>query len=267
MWLKSLTRLILVLVFAASANSCGGGGGSGGNSDSTQAPPIQGHYIDYGYYLTSGSQPSEVYGSTTIAFLGGPVTSEAELLNQAATYSNLGIRKFIVNLIGIDPARAGDLLGRIAAFGTVFAVYPVDEPNINGCNPAVLQQITSLGYPLFTIYAPTKYGTVCTSYFDIIGLDDYEVSPQQAFGELETLGRLNPSAKLAVVPGGASPWKADPQPFFDYAKSNPRVILIIPFLWATLPQAPVGIRDNGMSQTYQNLGKEIIQYNGSLGTG
>lgn len=260
-----LLTLVAALLLSVSVNSCGGGGSSSGSDDA--APVHPGHYIDYGYYLTSGSQSSEVYGSTTIAFLGGPVTSEVELLDQASTYSNLGIRRFIVNLIGIDPARAGDLLTRIAAFGTIVAVYPVDEPNINGCDQAILSRISSLGYPLFTIYAPTKYGNGCTSYFDIIGLDDYEVSPQQVFGELETLGRLNPSAKLAVVPGGANPWKQDPKPFFEYAKSNPRVILILPFLWSTFPQAPVGIRDNGMAQTYQNLGKEIIQYNGSLGTG
>lgn len=218
------------------------------------SPPA--HSIYYGYYLTQGTQPSEVYQSTNIAFLGGPVTNEAELLQQANEYSSLGIKKFIVNLIGITPGQAKTLLPKLGVFGTIVAIYPIDEPNVNGCDETILTSFRKLGYPMFAIYGPQRFGFRCSQYFDWLGLDDYETSTP--FNELEALGATNPTAQLVLVPGGASPWNQNPKQFYDYSQSHPRVVAIIPFLWYT-PQGSnlIGIRDNGMATQYTELGKQI----------
>ena len=251
-----LSRLITILSVSLLLGSCGGGGGS---STSTP-PPTRGLF--YGYYLSQGTQPSEVYQSTNIAFLGGPVTSESELLDAAATYSNLGVRKFIVNLIGITPVQAGPILKRIQVFGSIVAVYPVDEPNVNGCDQTSLSAIRGLGYPMFTIYGPERFGWVCSQYFDILGLDNYDASGQEYFQELEHLSATAPGSQLILVPGGASPWKQDPKPYYDYAISHSKVIGILPFLWYSPPNTNLGgIRDNGMSSTYIELGKQIGRAN------
>lgn len=247
----SLLTLSLCLV------NCGGGGGGG---DSPQVKPPVSHAIEYGYYLTAGSQPSETIGSVSIGFLGSPITSESELLSQAATFNNLGVKRFIVNLIGIAPSQAGPLLKRLEAFGTILAIYPVDEPNINGCDKTNLSSLRTLGYPLFTIMGPARFGWACAEYFDWIGIDDYEKGTG-VLDDITNFSKGHPGIRMVLVPGGASPWRESPDPYFEYSKQHEEVVAIIPFLWHSFQDGPLGIDQNGMAVTYTNFGKQILEFN------
>lgn len=252
----SLGGRALLSALTLTIAACGGGSSSSSSSE----PPARGP-IEYGYYLSQGTQSSEVYYATTFAFLGSAVTNETELLQQAADYANVGIHRFVVNLVGMTPAQAAITLPKIAAFGTIAAIYPVDEPNVNGC-PATLDAFKALGYPLATIYGPARLGFPCIEAFAIVGLDDYDKG-SGVLSDIDALSKAYPGLQLMLVPGGASPWKADPGPFVEYAKSHPKVWGIVPFLWYS-PQGIVGIRDNGMSSTYQSAGTQVIQFNQRL---
>jgi len=59
-----------------------------------------------------------------------------------------------------------------------------------------------------------------------------------------------------LIPGGADPWRQDPACFVAYAHANPQVVAIVGFLWNTVGSM-IGIRDNGMNETYSAAGRKL----------
>lgn len=147
----------------------------------------------------------------------------------------------------------------------VYAWYIVDEPNIPEINlsGAQLETINALvrastngtvfaNLPLAAIYGPaTTYQGVQS--FDWVGIDNYDEYPFDNGQYQHLVSQLKPTQKTFLVPGGGSPWKQDPRPYYYYAQGDQRVIMLMPFKWFD----PDGIVNNGMAPAYREVGRAI----------
>lgn len=148
-------------------------------------------------------------------------------------------------------------------------LYPMDEPNnvvtteaefIKGIN--LIRKVASSyrelsGAKYAVIYATDK-PYMAIGEFDYAGFDDYD----NRSSVLKTwypmlLNQLKPWQKTILVPGGQSPWKQDPTPFVNFAEENLEVGMVLPFIWADVPDSGKGIRSNGMAAQYTAAGKTI----------
>lgn len=152
----------------------------------------------------------------------------------------------------------------------VVAVYPVDEPDVQGINTADMTTANALirvtmaqyGYlkdkPLAVTYGVN--GTPAISTFDWCGFDNYG-APIFTDGEYDSfVAKLRPEQRTIIVPGGGDPWKQDPTPFAQKAASDPRVKLIMPFMWFD-NGGNKNIETNGMAPAYRAVGFPIKQAN------
>lgn len=164
-----------------------------------------------------------------------------------------------------------DALQHAGLLGMVKALYPADEPERDANIPAdqIIQCNTNLralakaypelsGVKIAVIYGDGHDYRGIVSY-DWIGVDAY----QYGAGILTSiypglLAQMSTNQKLILVPGGADPWHADIQPFYDYALSN-RVALIAPFIWVDQwgGTANLGIHGNGNAQPYNAVALQI----------
>lgn len=160
--------------------------------------------------------------------------------------------------------RSEGLLEQVVAF------YVVDEPNIPEVNIGAqdlgnavswLETIASFYWPqplpTCAIYGWVNNGNDWrgVQHFDWVGCDNYGMDVSQIGARV--LQQLAPPQKLVVVPGGGNPWREDPQPFYDYAQAQPRVIMIMPFKWF----GSDGIGQNGMAPQYQAIGSKVKETN------
>ena len=166
-----------------------------------------------------------------------------------------------------DALRKDSVLDRIAV------IYPIDEPDGRHVSHETMsicaQTIKSIAAE-YAELANVKLGVIYSTHmtypgideFDIIGLDKYgmgsNVLISKEFKELNK--RRQPHQKIILVPGGAEPWKQNPEAFERYAHLHPEVIGIIAFLWIDYTENGEtfkGIGSNGMAQTYVELGKRL----------
>lgn len=150
----------------------------------------------------------------------------------------------------------------------VHAIYTVDEPDVNGISNedmntanAAVREITVhypelAGKPLVVVYGVN--GTPGLYSFDWAGFDNYG-TPIFTNGEYDQfVAKLNANQKVIIVPGGSNPWQDNPAPFMAKAQADPRVALIMPFMWFDAnPGGTGGIRDNGMAPAYRAVGTAI----------
>jgi hypothetical protein len=148
--------------------------------------------------------------------------------------------------------------------GHVHGWYTIDEPNISeiGLSAADIATANNLiratldgQLPLLCIYGNEgRYGAYPgIASYDWVGFDNYG-APIFSNGEYDNLVRqLSPMQHTIIVPGGASPWREDPRPFYDHAQTDGRVALIMPFKWFGTD----GIAVNGMAPPYRAVGKLI----------
>lgn len=151
-------------------------------------------------------------------------------------------------------------------------IYPSDEPNntIAGYEQQklgtdivrkVAAEFTELsGVKLAVIFAAGSEHTGHDLY-DYIGLDDYDMKSHVLVGkEFKKMeAALLPHQKLIIVPGGA--YGQDPIPFINFAHANAKVGIVMPFLWFSehsFNVGALGIKDNGMKDTYIATGKKLL---------
>jgi hypothetical protein len=167
-------------------------------------------------------------------------------------------------------APRADGMARLAAFkmqldavglaDMVTALYPLDEPESHGLSDAqlvqVLQQMKATwpGPKLAVFYSSNPHGYPGLSQYDLAGRDDYDAGP----GALDNVPPVKGAQKLLVIPGGADPWRANPQPFYDYAMAHPNVYAIVPFVWFDRG-VDKGIRSNGTAAQYIALGCKVTR--------
>lgn len=153
-------------------------------------------------------------------------------------------------------------LGIEGLIDNVAAWYVVDEPNIAevNLNEAELATICALVRASIPFQAPlvTTFGASNGSYpgihsFDWVGFDNYG-APIFSNGEYQHLAsQLASGQRTVILPGGADPWREDPAPFYNWAQTDPRVAMIMPFMW----QNPGGIAINGMAPQYRAVGLKV----------
>ncbi len=149
----------------------------------------------------------------------------------------------------------------------IMALYPIDEPDKNGktdsevtATNAMLRHVMSdigMSASLAVIYDCVSSSKPGIASYDWIGCDDYgsgcDVADGSRYAALKA--QLTSSQHLMLIPGGADPWKQDPQCFLDAANWDSQIIAIMPFLWVDY-ELP-GIRANGMRDSYVRVGKII----------
>ncbi|MBU8978193.1 hypothetical protein JI752_018755 [Lysobacter sp. MMG2] len=189
----------------------------------------------------------------------------------------------------------GELVDKLIAGGylvpnnpeasTVVAFYPVDEPeykkglvDINGApHPALANAVNVIksnpatsNFPVVGIVSQ-DYGPVVQGMrlFDWVGMDDYKscmpvvalCSSSYATSHANFTAALRPEQRTIVVPQAATGGDLDENPhdpFLTYqmAMSDPRVIMLMPFLWANT--AMTGVRDlPGLRNAYLPIGYQI----------
>lgn len=145
--------------------------------------------------------------------------------------------------------------------------YVLDEPDIavrKGLTESDLAKAIGAIHTVFpgiktmTIYSNSG-NTPGIALFDFIGRDDYS----KGTGVLTELPKLGLNQRWVIVPGGADPWKQDPTPFMEFAKTNP-VEYVVAFLYSDYPnngKINRGIKDNGMWPVYQAAFQSTIGAN------
>ncbi len=249
------------------------GGGSGGTI--TPATTLRTDLL-YGYYGGCGSCALETQDHTNLYMTRpwGPPGWLMEVLPQLQQAMGNG-QKVMLGLPGLydaggleDAAHSITKLAEAGLMADVVALYPIDEPDVNGksdaevnaMNAALKDLMKGLGVnpALAVIYGCATGRTPGISTYDWIGCDDYGKGCDAATGLTFAVlkARLRPDQRLLLVPGGADPWRQDPACFASKAHSDPQVVAILPFLWVDY-DGGAGIRTNPTRRLYCETGKVI----------
>jgi len=154
----------------------------------------------------------------------------------------------------------------------IVALYPIDEPNntvgdANELGRAIgVLQDAAKGFPLLgfaqlaTTYAADK-PFIGQHLFHWVGYNDYDMGAALLTSKKfkEFCQSLAQHQRVMLIPGGA--YGQDPVPFVNYAQSNPKVAIVLPFLWTdtrTFDVGALGIRSNGMAEAYAIAGTSVI---------
>lgn len=149
-------------------------------------------------------------------------------------------------------------LQELDLLSSVKYLYLVDEPNINPAPniraiKSQVKQFTEVKYAV--IYSGNNDNYIDLEEYDLVGVDDYGSGADVLNTKvLDLRKRLNDGQKLILVPGGASPCKTDPSPFFDRAREDDKVAMVCAFAYfdppTPTPEFTQGIRSNGMAKAY-----------------
>ncbi len=181
-------------------------------------------------------------------------------------------QKIMLGLPGAyDPDAEAQMRAAFPVFkpfaANIIALYPIDEPDAAGktdaevtATNAMLRTVMSdfgMTAALAVIYQCTSGKRPGLASYNWIGCDDYGSACDPADGKryLALKDELRSDQRLMLIPGGANPWRQDPQCFFDAANCDSQVIAIMPFLWVDTDQP--GIRGNGMRPAYCRIGRAI----------
>lgn len=241
----------------------------------------------FGYFHTFDDQIAQTRDHVNIVFESGWSGAQAT----AASMRDHGQRT-ILNLSTecYDWANGAmlqrdDASDRIAAtFSTlrtagvlsqVVALYPIDEPDLTGKSDAgVLAMCATVrkaaaAFPelanvkIYVCYA-NKGTWPGISGADCVGMDDYPLGSGVLASPLfvKMLSLLRADQQHFVVPGGADPFRQDPEAFRRYAHNTPGCMGILAFMWAQQhPGTLAGIGTNGMADKYRALGLELTGAN------
>lgn len=258
--------------------ACGGGGGG---DHMPPAPAALRTDLWYGYYLTFDNQAQETADHVTMVHEGGWFGVDATIASMKAhgkpVMLDLSVHVYPDARAHPDTHdRAKAVFQKLEAAGLlhqVVALYPIDEPEIHGgIDDAAVTWVNgeirraAAGFPqlagvkLAVIY--TSKGTLPGfASYDWVGMNDYGMGSGllASAAWMAIMDRLQPHQGAFLVPGGGDPWRQDPEAFRRYAHAEPRVVGIMPFMWAARRgqgDAP-GIGTNGMAAAYRAVGLEF----------
>lgn len=262
--------LAALLILAA----CGGGGSSPAVGPVQQVPTLRPDLL-FGYYAGAEyalEQQDHVNLYMTRPWGSGGVVWLAEVLGQLQV-ARAGGARVLLGLPGAyEPNAETELVAawkriREAGFAdTVVALYPIDEPDVAGKSDAEVTAVNAMlkrvfDKPLAVIYGCATGRRPGWASYDWLGCDDYGVGCDNATGGTlwAFASGLAPHQRLILVPGGADPWRQDPACFAFKAHTDPRVVLLMPFLWQDHAADGVGrgIRSNGLRKAYCEAGRAI----------
>jgi len=261
---RAVAVLLLLLACA-----CGGGGGS---RPDPPAPPQVRTDLLLGYYFSRADTANETKDHANLFWSTYSEDEEVQALGLKRARAN-GQRAVVMLPPWLPAEEALLYLERLKARGAMWpgiaALYFYDEPDVNGKTEAeVLAASAALrlaaskfpelaGVKLAVIYGCGTNSRPGIASFDWIGCDQYELGCAVLTNGVDRLAAaLRPDQRLMLIPGGADPWRQDPACFVAYAHANPQVVAIVGFLWNTVGSM-IGIRDNGMNETYSAAGRKL----------
>ena len=237
--------------------------GCGGGSGGSEPPVADRHDVLYCYYGDSDTIVAEVKDHTNCLTIFALWYGTATAVQHAMQAKAAGINSLIL-AIGHDPASIRQLFTAFQAanvLGNVVALYPQDEPDVNGYSDDQMIALAEIvrgvarEYPELTnvklavIYGPGG-ATPGISAFDWVGRDNFGRGPQEV--------GLTGGQRLILISGGT--FFEAPDIFVDYAERTPEVVLYLGFAWISYMDATgihVGIRDNGMAPAYRAVGVKL----------
>lgn len=278
---KMLIIIVLIIV-AIVAVACGGGKGGdpSSNSPETPVPPVatRTDKVLYGYFGQFDNQNAETADHVTYIFSmdwgdwstpGIEPSLSLKIIGELQDAKARGITKAIVAVGYLTWTGKYDLKGTqylevfktqlqaLGLYDMIEAFYPMDEPDLQEkqgglSDTNLIQGLANIHqvFPdkkLMVIYGDHG-GLPAQKYYDIVGKDDYGKG-------LITIPLL-PGQRLALLRGGADPWKEDPTPAVDYALSHPEVVMIVNFIYGDYTGGK-GIRNNGMLPIYKQQGQRL----------
>ena len=273
------------LLVAGIVTACGGGGGGGNAHESAAGPPATltqpPREVLYGYYGHCDTCSAETHRHVNMIHVPnwGPLETTVRQLTEARVYgikhvmlgvpqlyhapdAERALREFFTTL------RGANLLTNITA------LYPLDEPDLHSIPADVISARNALLRRVmaeFPELRTTKLAVIYTSRpkwpgidsYDWVGFDDYGAGSQIFTNGLysELKDRLRPDQRVLLVPGGADPWRQDPEPFIAKALEDPQVIGVVPFIWYDFADREVGrgIRSNGLAGAYCEAARKLTK--------
>ncbi len=231
----------------------------------------------FGYYGDCPNCVEETRAHTNVQWIAGWGGDGSQVPKIVERAKNAAPLKTIIMLPGMYVNKRLNPLGLIAARGifqglrdagvlqNVAALYPQDEPDLEGLDDvtvveankalrAVAAEFSELrNVPLAVIYSE-RGGRPGIASYDWVGIDAYAMGPKilaKPYAKLQKL--LTKKQRLLLVPGGADPWRENPEPYFKRAARDPKVIGVVAFIWFdnAAPDVGLGIRSNGLAPTYR----------------
>lgn len=179
----------------------------------------------------------------------------------------------------------GYLVPNNPAASTVVAFYPVDEPELCGLkdtlspeteaydiHPALGEALNNIRNHPATATVPVQvtvhndYGFILRGlqYFDWVGMDNYGVNDGGYAVTMDLLmshldlnrQRIVLVPQAAINGGGLDSSPHTPQVMYDWARNEPAVVMLMPFLWYH-PQATGARSIPWLRAEYERIGKEI----------
>lgn len=164
-----------------------------------------------------------------------------------------------------------DTLKSSGLLDMVKAAYPMDEPDLYGIPASDIEAANANIRRVASQYPELSDLKLCVTYsgnrnwpalhsYDWVGIDHYEDSSFILISQYpQLIEQLLPNQRLTVVPGGADPWRTPVEPFYEYAQQEPRVVLIMPFIFLDNygNSGQLGIKSNGMAPSYNAVATQI----------
>lgn len=254
-------RLVVAAV-ALFLAACGGGGG-GSTSTPVASTPSRPD-LAFGYYGSCLTCLAETRDHVTLIWVApawNGLQAAVDDMTRAAVPTVL--------MTPQDPVALRTLFAQLRNANVlrfVAALYPQDEPDVNGFTEAQMQTIANVqrrvasefveleGVKLAVIYGATTNRPGLSS-FDWVGFDNYDAGAGVLGEELAAFKLLlRTDQRLLLVPGGADPWRTDPRPFYEYAQTDPQVVAVVGFAWLNYDTEHLGIGRNGMASAYRAVG-------------
>lgn len=281
--------ILLAALWMGALHGCGGG--SSGTSGTVKPAPDIRRDLLVGYYggcATTVLENGDHVNTHWATGWCGTGTWHLDVAAELAHARGAGVRNIVLALphgLVWAPGAEAEVrfqLVRLQQAGALdgwdsIMVYPADEPEIpeNGARSdaevrAMLGWLRGVmaGFPALSrapvgvIYSCSSAARPGMADFDWIGCDDYAAGcrvngPSGAYDDLERA--MRPDQRLMVVAGGADPWRQDPACFESRAHGDPRVAMLVGFIWQdnAAPGVGAGIRSNGLRRLYCEAGRKV----------
>jgi len=245
----------------------------------------------FGYYGTHGEQLDETRDHVNLIWLWDFIDARgaADLLQRApGMFGVLDMASYLFERVDGRLRSRADAEYRVrecfqhlrdaGVLASVRMLVPIDEPNLSRTNLTselpwaaelmrrVAGEFSELSDVLLgCIYMGGK-AMPHLQLWDVVGFDLYSARSSifEPGGHYERMrAQLRDGQRTMIIPGGYSGCQQDPVPFVNFAHGNPEVLIVLPFLWATVPWADdvdKGIRDiPAMRAAYTAAGRALTQ--------